>query len=354
MKLRALLAIQCVFGFFTIGLTISLCGTASASCIELSDAELIESLPDQIESRRQSYFAEENGHFSDPSVEGTAKFLVDTRGWFGEKATSSPLRFLLSMSEFKLLAKNPAACEALAAKIKANRELYMELGAFGDRDFLDASKMHMTSAILVEYDLIRQLPGSGSYDSSTFHELAARIGLKPTLIQEGFRIDSRPPNEIMNEGAFRPNPGKPRGSMTEHSLPNKALVFSSQGSNFVSTSIKEGNEFNLKIYPIFSSARTPTTPKLPQFQIAPSSKILETWEYRITGYEAVVPHASSRIEGEAEVVTNEIPASKITHARRIILHVKLNDEGKPSNLIHSDIGTWQPISDFIAKNEKTF
>jgi hypothetical protein len=340
-------ALSAIFASLT-GLSIgtSFSKLGFANCPELSAAQLLENLPEQIEQRRLTYFADENNHFSDPAVETTAKFLVDTRGWFGEKATSSPLRYLLTMSEMQALAKSPEACQQLAARLKSDHQLYTDLGAFGDREHLEGSKLHMISAILVEYDLIRQKPGTGPYDQASFEELASRIGLEPKNFERGYRLDSRPPNEILKEGGFMPNPSKPRGSMTEHSLPNKTLVFSSQGSNFVSTSTKEGNEFNLKIYPVFSSAREPTSKEVPAFESNGPSKVLETWEYQISNYQAVVPHASSRIEGEAEVVTNSIPAQKITHARRIFLQVKLNSDGQPSSLLNSQIGEWRPLSAF--------
>lgn len=331
------------FIFFSICLIIpqTLLGSTSNSC----DSLWLQALPLVVQERIQSF--EKGVHFEDKDVGAVVDYIKESTGDFGDVIdTWSPLRYLLTMHEIRLLAKEPLACKNLSDAIEKDQSLYLDLGRFGDLEFLKADKISLFSAVVSEYSYIKTLSSRDRYSESEFVDLAEIVGLVPTIVPFGYRFDSRSPNEIKEADGFYPNPTKQRGSLTEHSMPNLGMYFSAQGAGFVSTSSEAANSFNLSIYPVFSAAKLLPINEIHPFQSQyniGTHRVGVVWEYQIQNYLAVKPNAFSRIEGENELVAPGVSLSHIPSSRKIFLLMEVNADGIPKKVIDFRAEDWRPF-----------
>lgn len=179
-----------------------------------------------------------------------------------------------------------------------------------------------------------------------------------------YRLDSRSPNTIVDEGGFFPNENKQAMTLIENSLPK-----SNGGGNFVSTTSESGSDFLAMVtyfkkiqvdeseFPFemrevfqlndFYNAARPRPTSYPvevddvELKVKGAPKIERSFEYKIEKVNGIRMGEDGDIE-EAEVVANYIPESSITEAREVFV-VTFRLDGNPRQIVTVVRGDWAPL-----------
>ena len=198
---------------------------------------------------------------------------------------------------------------------------------------IDVNLFQQATRIFFAYQYIMTLPrNEKSYSLAEFNKLAQIEGLKVENFNKLYRIDARDPQEIINDDGFYPNPGKPKGILTEHSRQG----WGAHGAGFVSTSSQVGNTHNLKVWPIVQAAKIHSTDANVASQIFQSPadtliptqekyhlEVLKTNEYFITEAVGIKPNKNTSIIEEKEIVAPFVQLSRIQKVRTIYILVEV-------------------------------
>jgi hypothetical protein len=199
-----------------------------------------------------------------------------------------------------------------------------------------------------------------SLNVDQFRALAHAEKLEPSVVNQTFRFDARAPETIKNSGGFFPNPNQNIGPLGAHS------IGASTGAGFISTSVREGNEWNINIGPVLLSAQLVTHPSeiekklLADFVKTHKSEypynldgfkvvLTETFEYRIENVYGVRPDPEISVPEEREWISLAIDQTHIRSYRRVLIVERYMDHGntgerKRVEAVGWRFGDWQDFS----------
>jgi hypothetical protein len=166
------------------------------------------------------------------------------------------------------------------------------------------------------------VPAGSAYPRDRFIWEASLLGQAVQLFPNVYRIDRRPPEEIIRSKGFFPSTEAVQHTLWEH------VSVTSESGSFVSTTLKALNP-----HVVFMVA------KAPRYSPANlrSHGLITMYEYRFKNIEGVRTPLEFGQPAEWEVVVSHVPLSNISHWRKIVV-----DRDRNGGTV-SEISKWREL-----------